>query len=196
MPTENDYAALVPDLLAKAEDRFGPRDPSYRFVGVAFDREGPTTFFPGGATDVLIRLGDSTKTNYDQGLYQLAHEVVHLLAPIKTPPATMLEEGLATLFSLEAPTFNSPAYRPAAEAWLSTQPAAKNYLDALTIARDVLAGDDGRVRKLREKEPQFFKHTPAMMLELIPTLDVGLAERACARRHMRPHSRIPGSEKA
>jgi hypothetical protein len=47
----------------------------------------------------------------DQALHQLAHEVIHLLAPHRSPPAVMLEEGLAVHFSVYAPTFISPTYR-------------------------------------------------------------------------------------
>ena len=98
-------------LLAEAERLYGPRDATYRFAGVRFDPKGPHLRFSPTWDEIWIELSPSTMTYPDQALHQLAHEVIHLLAPDRSPPAVMLEEGLAVHFSVYAPTFISPTYR-------------------------------------------------------------------------------------
>jgi hypothetical protein len=121
----------------------------------------------------------------DQALHQLAHEVIHLLAPHRSPPAVMLEEGLAVHFSVYAPTFISPTYRRDALEYLITTPEARNYLDALCVYNELVAIEPNAIVVLRQKEPKFHAMDPSFIMSMIPRVREELAARLCERRQMR-----------
>jgi hypothetical protein len=155
-------------LLAEAERLYGPRDATYRFAGVRFDPKGPHLWFSPTWDETWIELSLSTMTYPDQALHQLAHEVIHLLAPARSPPAVMLEEGLAVYFSVYAPTFISPTYRRDALKYLITTPEARNYLDALCVYNELVAIEPNAIVVLRQKEPKFHAMDPSFIMSLIP----------------------------
>jgi hypothetical protein len=129
--------ALV--LLAEAERLYGPRDATYRFAGVTFDPGGPNLWYSLTSDEIWIKLSPSTIIYPDQARHQLAHEVIHLLAPNRSPTTVMLEEGLAVHFSVYAPTFFTPTYRLDTLKHLSTSSEARNYLDALSVYNELVA---------------------------------------------------------
>lgn len=86
-------------LLETAENSFGPRDRAFTPIGIEFGGDRPTTWFPGNADRVSIRLSMAAANSPSQAYYQLAHEVIHLLAPRAGKIACNFEEGLATTFS-------------------------------------------------------------------------------------------------
>jgi hypothetical protein len=166
-------------LLAEAERLYGPRDATYRFAGVRFDPEGPHLRFSPTWDEVWIELSHSTMTYPDQALHQLAHEVIHLLAPNRSPPTVMLEEGLAVHFSVYAPTFISPTYRRDALKHLITT------LEALCVYNELVAIEPNAIVVLRQKEPKFHAMDPSFIMSMIPQVREELAERLCERRQMR-----------
>lgn len=172
-------------LLAEAERLYGPRDATYRFAGVRFDPKGPHLRFSPTWDEIWIELSPSTMIYPDQALHQLAHEVIHLLAPNRSPPTVMLEEGLAVHFSVYAPTFISPTYRCDALKHLITTPEARNYLDALCVFNELVAIEPNAIVILRQKEPKFHAMDPSFIISVIPQVREELAERLCERRQMR-----------
>ena len=98
--------------LATLEDMLGPRDKRFVFrtVGVTTNKDDvPQTYFPDGfhyggncAVDVHISSWPWKHLSPDQGVWQVAHESVHLLDPGKHGSANVLEEGLATWFQDES----------------------------------------------------------------------------------------------
>ena len=172
-------------LLAEAERLYGPRDATYRFAGVALDPEGPRLRFSPTREETWIVLSPSTITYPNQALHQLAHEVIHLLAPHRSPPAVMLEEGLAVHFSVYAPTFIPPTYRLDALKHLSTSPEGRNYLDALCVYNELVAIEPNAIVVLRQKEPKFHAMDPSFIMCMIPRVRPELAARLCERRQMR-----------
>ncbi len=92
------YAGLA---LDEAEYRYGPRDRHFQLLGVEFKNEpNPGTWFPGDGGDVIIQLTRQAMTDKKEALFQLGHEIIHLLSPIPSE-VNILEEGLATEFSLD-----------------------------------------------------------------------------------------------
>ncbi len=109
LPQENGYTwtltSRLGDALRMAESLYGERDRSWTILGVEFSGAGPPqVWYPGsfnGRRDVIVQLTRSAASNEVQALFQLAHEVIHLLAPSGRPDtATVFEEGLASHFSL------------------------------------------------------------------------------------------------
>ena len=76
--------------------------PEWTFQGISFvDRADPCIWYPvPGARIVAIWMGKGTLASPTQLFVQLAHEIVHLLAPAGPGiPAARIEEGVATLYA-------------------------------------------------------------------------------------------------
>lgn len=173
-------------LLALAEQRFGPRVPGWNFLGVFFDTDGPCIAFPSRARNELeMRVTFSCRTNADLAGFQIGHEVVHMLAPDRNPPASMLEEGIATLFSLEGPAFLSPTYRTWSIHYLATHPMVHHYNDALALVRQLLAIQSDAVMALRRHEPRIHAFTADFITHHLPRVPKALAAKLMERRKMR-----------
>jgi hypothetical protein len=171
------------DLLTKAENLFGPRDPVFEFAGVAFSSEGPQTRFSPCETRVCVELSSAALPYPNQLRYQGAHEVIHILAPSK-PPAPMLEEGLAVWFAINGPNYGN-SYPSIAISHLQTEPSAKNYADAFALYNEVELLEKHCVARLRKREPSFVKMTPDLIRSVSPNINEKLANRCCERRKMR-----------
>ena len=99
-------ASRMGHILRFVEARYGRRDPGWTLLGVEFTtRDTPQVWYPtfdGIGETIIIQLSRSAATNETQALFQLAHEVVHLLSPAGPGArASVLEEGLATYVSLD-----------------------------------------------------------------------------------------------
>ncbi|MBD2472179.1 hypothetical protein [Nostoc sp. FACHB-145] len=92
-------ASRLGEMIELIEEQFGERDRSWTILGIEFCDTGPQTWFPGDCGHIIIQLGLSAKQDLVQALFQLAQSAVHLLDPVRS--ATVLEEGLATYFSLQ-----------------------------------------------------------------------------------------------
>jgi hypothetical protein len=109
-------------FLEKAETQFGPRNMSFTLLGIEFyDGPNRVTYPNTDRNQIVIQLSKESESrgNHDQALFQLAHETVHVLAPVDVGTSTVLEEGLATYFSLTAPDFADPTYAQRSEATLT-----------------------------------------------------------------------------
>ncbi|EOW6411107.1 MULTISPECIES: hypothetical protein [Cronobacter] len=152
------------EMLSELETRYGPRDPSWTFVGVAFSNEGPMHFFPGSSQtprpkNVMILLSAGSFINYKCAMFELSHECVHLLAPSGGRHAPVMEEGLAYRYSREilARNFGHPLEKPYGEAGA--------YEAAGRSVEKLLQHDSEAIRKLREVQPAFYNMTPATFME-------------------------------
>ena len=74
-------ASRISDALNEAEQRFGPRDRNYFYAGHEFVSRHPGTWYPGNRQHIVIQLGIECTQDMVQAIYQLAHEVIHLLSP-------------------------------------------------------------------------------------------------------------------
>jgi hypothetical protein len=146
-------ASRVADALAVAESRFGPRDGTFRLLGYIFDGKIPRLGTDLAQKTLLLLLADYTEQDFNQAIYQLSHEVVHMLAPVGSGRPTYLEEGLATLFSEQ--------YTHQATGLMYGSP-----IPSYTVARDAVRkfmADDQTMRALRAIQPTFSAVTPAML---------------------------------
>jgi hypothetical protein len=172
-------------LLKLAESKYGPRDAAYSFLGVRVDPFGPHIRFTPDFRGVYIEINPAALPFPDQFRYQVAHEVIHLLAPVREPPACMLEEGLAVHFSIYVPNYAAREYRNLAIAHIVSDPASRNYRDTLTLLERLFAIEPAAVSLLRRKEPTFALMKPELIVEVIPSVSATLACDLCARRQMR-----------
>lgn len=89
---ENDYWSLTPATYASCfiqemEQRYGSRDRSWTYLGVEFSDDVPHVWFPGSYETppwkhIAITLSAEAFSDRQRTVYQLAHECVHLLAPV------------------------------------------------------------------------------------------------------------------
>ncbi len=153
-------ASRLGQLLALAEERYGPRDQSYTVLGVEFTAGGPQIWFPGDRRHVVIQLSLECLTQEWRAMWQLAHECVHLLSPVSNGPGTIVEEGLATLFAQEymARTLGVPA----------PSTGMASYDDACARVGALLALAPDAIRRLRTIEPTICHISAALIRQVAP----------------------------
>lgn len=150
---------IAEQLLSWAEDRYGPRATTeWTFVGVEInDRPPHLAYYPDRGW-VAISLSTKVLNDLDQCLFQLDHEVGHLLYPTADrrsstlPPTIALNEGVSTHFSLIAlqKFRGEEAYRNAHESLRLNSP---KYFAALDLVDHLLDADSSAVKKLRVVRP-------------------------------------------
>ena len=106
---EHGYTWTITSRLGQAlnivQTKYGKRNQDWTILGIEFStKKQPQIWYPGsfeGRKDVIIQLTKSTSCNIKQALFQVSHEVVHLLSPNgKQNKTSVLEEGIATYFSI------------------------------------------------------------------------------------------------
>lgn len=151
-------------LLRDAERQYGPRDKNWTILGVEFCGEIPHLWYPGNIGNISIMLTDSARLDPKQAMFQLAHEVIHLLAPNGGGSANVIEEGIATAFAHQNSTLIS---------------AKSSYQAAEEQVLQLLQADASAILKLRTLRPSFSDFTPEFIVEQVQipvTLAVSLCE--------------------
>lgn len=161
------------EIIPAIEMKYGKINPNFEFIGVELLRRKPQTFFPafGAGKLVTIRLNITTVNNDAQALFQLAHECVHLLDPTKLGNAPVLEEGLASINSIEYVRRLSPIFGN----------GDNRYDMAAAVAQEALSINPDFVRNLRGADVPFAEMTPELILQECTGLNAGLAEALCAK---------------
>jgi hypothetical protein len=155
------------EYLREAERRYGQRNMEWTILGIEFCGSVPHVWFPYHEKLVSIMLTDSAASNTEEAMFQIAHEVIHLLEPTHTPPTTVFEEGLATLF----------AHDMSAKDQLGRITVQPSYLSAESAVRELLAIDGDAVRAIRRSEKTFFDLTEEGVLRACPSASVVLAKK-------------------
>jgi tetratricopeptide (TPR) repeat protein len=149
------YPELLEQYLAEAEVIFGPKI-TYIMGEIKYHNDGPmvypsdeilmTQFEPG--YDVYLK--SQALLDLKDGIFQLSHEVVHLLSPVPQDesPCNYLEEGMAVHFS-KAITERDTGDVTYGDQSLALRP---NYQQAYSLYQQLIALDPDAVKKLREKE--------------------------------------------
>lgn len=164
-------ATRTGQMLRELQNRYGPRDQSWTFLGIDFWDGGPMIWYPGGferphPKQVAIHLSREAFSNYKEAMYQLSHECVHLLSPKGESGAPVMEEGLAKLYSMEI--IERECGHPCGQNYgLNT-----DYVDAAKTVLQLLQYNSQAIRMLRDVEPAFYRMTPATFsdagLEQVP----------------------------
>jgi len=175
LPAKDGYtwtiASLIGRAMQEAEAAYGARDAGYFFAGYEFVDGVPQLWFPGNANVVVMQLSIEAQENLSRAAFQLSHEVIHLLNPVRAGLANVLEEGLATYFQgIFAPEFGNR--------WISDVPS---YIDAQTAVKRLLDMDPQAISRLRAEEPCLSKISEDMIRRLCPGVDFGLATALTAR---------------
>lgn len=154
-------------MLEMAEQRFGPRDRSYTILGFEFRVGLPQIWFPGDGMSVIVQLDSSSMNDPNLPLFQMAHECIHLLTPVLSANASVLEEGLATYFSKEYMAVHMGGV------WLTGD---QKHDRAEILARKLLLLNADAIKALRELVPVISRATAQDILKICPSLPPHLAE--------------------
>ena len=174
VPIKGGYSWTITSLLGSflmdAGKLFGERDRSFNILGVELcDHEQPMTWYPGsldGCKDVIIQITRDCETNINKAIFQVSHETIHCLCPKPGRHANVLEEGLATLFSMYESTKYGTGYYPSSLA----------YVSAMGKVKELLGLDGSIIKKARMLEPDFSLITKDMLLSLLPSIKDDLLE--------------------
>lgn len=152
-------ASLADELLAWAERLFGPKAlTEWTFVGVEINERPPYLAYYPDNSWVAVSLSPRAIYDADQCVFQLAHEVAHLLYPtvdrhaMRLPPTIVLNEGVSTYFSIVA-LQGLRSEEAAHQALESLRIHSPNYFNALTMVSRVLQTDADAIKKLRQVQP-------------------------------------------
>ncbi len=116
-------------LLELAEQLLGDRDKSKIIYQPDFDVNGPYINNTPNLDGASARLSPNSKLYWPTVVYEMAHEIIHLLNPI-VGYTNWLEEGIAVKFSIFAQ--NEPNLHPI------QQPISGPYFDALELVNTLI----------------------------------------------------------
>jgi hypothetical protein len=156
-------------MLSEAEELYGRRDMNWTPIGVEFFASSvPHIWFPGNRNHVAVRLTLAAQYDLNEALWQLAHEIVHILGPVEMGKANNLEEGVATHFAL-----NVSHYTDKSRVALFRQhveQTASLYHSPLQDCEALLQMDPGIIKELRKKQPYLSLITAEQILYQIPLI--------------------------
>ena len=155
------------NILNEAEKLFGERNRNYTLLGVELiDRDYPQIWFPCNCGNIVIQITIDCLNNMDKAIFfQVAHECVHCLCPNIGKPATILEEGLATWFSVYYTRLNN----------INIHPQEQEYQNACYLTYQLLEYDFDIIKKARKYSPNISDITKELLMELCPNINLHLA---------------------
>ena len=167
----NTLAGRFGELILQAEERFGPRDPSYLVIGTEFHSGRHRLRILEERRQIVIQLS-LYSASYPQLAYcQLAHECVHVLSP-SDHGITVLEESLAVLFSERFFTLSHSS--------LGTLEEERSRV-IVGILRSLLEKDGSCIRRLRMIQPSFSRMTIEDVRSTLPSISRTTAEAMLSR---------------
>ncbi|MBC7810713.1 MAG: hypothetical protein H7175_06175 [Burkholderiales bacterium] len=140
------FASLLGHMLRLAQQMFGARDHSYTILGIEFTaKDHPNLWHPRNGKDIIIQLTQRCLEQPQRACFQMSHEVVHLLSPTGRKQTNVLDEGLASYFSIYYMThvIGNPNWRY----------NIASYDAAMTLVKVLLEIDPDAVKTLRAEQP-------------------------------------------
>ena len=177
------YRGDIEETLGQCDQRFvlGSIKKSIK------DDGGPHTQYPNefhckGDCLVDIHIGKEPwqKFDYDRATWQLAHESVHLLNPVKCGEATFLEEGLATWFQNE-PKFHSREVQEYIKDNQSRKDSPDCYDKAEELVRRCMPQLTSAVKEIRSSGVRIQKITAGDLAPYLPNVDEETIEHLCRK---------------
>jgi len=134
--------------LVEAETLYGTRTNDFVYMGLELNEAGPPKIWYPWNNYVVIQVSQSTANDTRQAIFQIAHEVIHVLSPNGQPTTNNLEEGLATYFSKIMTDRDTGDITYATN---TIQPT--KYLKPFELVEKLLASDPDAIKKLRKFQP-------------------------------------------
>lgn len=160
-------------ILWTAESKYGPRDHSYTILGVEFNQDGPPIiWYPNNCDHVIIQISLNCMQDINKAVFQVAHEAIHCLNPIRMNEVNVLEEGLANLFSIEYTLANGHGN------WASND---QKYTYASELVKQLLSFDSEIIKKLRIVQPKISSIDKDLILKTNANVPADLAVKLTAK---------------
>lgn len=156
------------NMLSVAEDYFGERNKEYSIIGIEIENtKQPYIWYPNDANSkhVIIRIAEHCINNMNEAIFEVAHECIHCLCPNKDKCTTILEEGLATWFSIDYTS----------KLGIDIQPSIQNYKRACELVSDLLECDFDIIKKARKLSPNISDITKGLLMNICPDINPYLA---------------------
>jgi len=170
LPDKSGYswtlASRLGHMLRIAQERYGPRDPTYTILGYEFIDGVPRIWYPGNCGNIVIQLGLECLNDMVQACYQLAHECIHLLSPTGGSSSTVLEDGLAAYFA---------SLYVREHLHTDIHPSMASYQVACSKVETLLNLDPYAIRNLRVQQPIISLITAELIKENYPTISAQVA---------------------
>lgn len=142
-------SSRIGEMLGLAIEKFGKVNSEFFFLGIEFKNDGPRIRYH-KPNYITIHLTPNSLENEFMALYQLSHEVYHLLSPTGKYDANNLEEGLAVYFSkLYLDRFTQDIFN-----WEAATQPDKRYYNAYQLVDKLLRFDPNIIKTLRTNFPQ------------------------------------------
>ena len=150
------------NIISNAEKLFGERNKDYTLLGIELTNgEYPQIWFPNNCRHIVIQITFDCLTDMNEAIFQVAHECVHCLCPNNTgKPTTILEEGLATWFSIDYTS----------KLGINIQLSRQNYQIAYELVSKLLEYDFSIIKKARITSPNISDITTELLLSLCPNI--------------------------
>ena len=170
-PSERSFERRVMEelkrILEEAEFLFGPRDRSFELREPLVSECFTANVIVYPFRFARIYLSSKAKTDPFVASYDLSHEAIHVLGPEYALAPTVLEEGLATYFSLR---YMNRVY---GLGWRKTFDAKYDAaMDAVSI---LLAKNEFLIKELRARQPVISKIDERLLVE-VAGIESGLAK--------------------
>lgn len=176
---EQEIYLLALEYLDKAQELFGPQIEGIDFRSVYIHNK-PAIIYLEKDFSVAITLSPRYEESDVQLVYQLTHEVCHLLHPTIDPitkvkdNAIVLNEGLSTYFSI----LMTSEYCDSEILIEATKQHSPNYYEAYLNVKTLLEIDIDLIKKLRAIEPKIDRLTPAYFTQVNTLIPQYLIEQA------------------
>jgi hypothetical protein len=179
-----EYETLQYEYLAEAGEMFGPTT-DYGYVGLGYHQFAPRTLLYSkdtvtGKNFFKIELYRKAADDRKDGIFQLSHEVVHLISPVEQVEGNevnYLEEGMATYFSKIITERETKDYEFCAIMFAKSP----KYLKAYSLYLSLLEIDKDAVKKLRKITPVIAKIKPGDFIKAGLKVDEELVEALLAK---------------
>ncbi len=181
-PIDNGYTWTLTSHLAQAlreaELRYGERDHSWTILGVEFSAGNqPQIWYPYSDKNekyIIVQLTKKASCDDKEALFQLSHEVIHLLSPIGgEAKSTTFEEGLAAYFSIQ---FLKKNGFDVTVDYFGTEGYKEAY-NAVVALYDAEQDVDSKIEMLRLENPNLSQVTKEQFMQAFINIDESLAER-------------------
>ena len=158
-------------LIEIAETELGPRDRSKKVYQPQFADDGPFLRNTPDFDGAFIELSRNAEHYWPTVVYEMAHEIVHLLDPVARGNGNYLEEGVAVAFSLHVQPmygFNMSVKMP-------------SYVKALNLVESLPGGVLTAGKLIRETVGALSSATPQFLAELFPEVDETICDHLAQR---------------
>lgn len=148
---------LVDNLRTESEILFGKPLNEWNYLGVEFRDDGPSLLYYPESGNITICLSNHVKTDSRQLIFQLAHEVCHLLYPSKTLSKNstiktiVLNEGISTYFQIKKMEDFFELGQATIDSLKELNP---NYFEAYVLVNTLITQDPESIKKLRIQKPK------------------------------------------